>query len=126
MFRIGMSLVQTDVDEKSVSNSIPDGADVIFTKSNGFWWLDSLTSLWSQIVPADVDPSDQVACCAAMIASCEACAARITVEEFCEDKPDYDGCPGIDNSVKFGDDLSIKMTPAAFASALLAIASSMN
>lgn len=32
-------------------------------------------------------------CCEALIASCEACKADMTVEAFCEKKPGYRGCP---------------------------------
>ena len=33
-----------------------------------------------------------VFCCEALIAECEACKLGITVDAFCKDQPDYDGC----------------------------------
>ena len=39
-----------------------------------------------------VDYADR-ACCQAVTADCLACTAGISVEEFCLDNPDIEGCP---------------------------------
>ena len=39
-----------------------------------------------------VDYADR-ACCRALTADCLACTEGVTIEEFCIDNPDVEGCP---------------------------------
>ena len=49
-----------------------------------------------------VDYADR-ACCRALTADCLACTEGVTIEEFCIDNPDVEGCPSKKNIIEFID-----------------------